>query len=49
MDVAIINWGLPEAEFHTYLRRIVEAGFSDRIIYGTDNMKWLASFGVAIR
>jgi predicted TIM-barrel fold metal-dependent hydrolase len=49
VDVAIINWGLPEAEFHTYLRRLVEAGFSDRIMYGTDNMAWPDSFGVAIR
>ena len=45
----LINWGLPQAEFHTYLRRIVEAGFSDRIMYGTDNMEWPDSFGVAIR
>jgi predicted TIM-barrel fold metal-dependent hydrolase len=48
VDVAVINWALPEAEFHMYLRRIVDAGFSDRIMYGTDNMLWPDSFGLAI-
>jgi predicted TIM-barrel fold metal-dependent hydrolase len=48
VDVAVINWVLPEAEFHAYLRRIVDAGFADRIMYGTDNMLWPDSFGLAI-
>jgi hypothetical protein len=48
VDIAVINWVLPEAEFHTYLRRIVDAGFADRIMYGTDNMMWPESFGLAI-
>jgi hypothetical protein len=48
VDVAVINWVLPEAEFHAYLRRIVEAGFAARIMYGTDNMNWPDSFGLAI-
>ncbi len=48
VDVAVINWALPEREFHAYLRRIVEAGFSDRIMYGTDNMYWPDSFRLAV-
>jgi uncharacterized protein len=48
VDIAVINWVLPEAEFHAYLRRIVDAGFGDRIMYGTDNMMWPDSFGLAI-
>ena len=48
VDVAVINWALPQPEFHAYLRRIVEAGFSKRIMYGTDNMVWPDSFGLAI-
>jgi hypothetical protein len=48
VDIAVINWVLPEAEFHAYLRRIVDAGFADRIMYGTDNMMWPDSFGLAI-
>jgi uncharacterized protein len=49
VDVAVINWVLPEAEFHAYLRRLVDAGFSDRIMFGSDNMVWPDSFGLAIR
>jgi uncharacterized protein len=48
VDVAVINWVLPEAEFHTYLRRLVDAGFSERIMFGSDNMVWPDSFGLAI-
>lgn len=48
VDIAVINWVLPTAEFHAYLRRIVDAGFVDRIMYGTDNMMWPDSFGLAI-
>jgi amidohydrolase family protein len=32
-----------------YLRRLVDAGFSDRIMFGSDNMVWPDSFGLAIR
>lgn len=48
VDVAVINWALPVAEFHAYLRRIVDAGFSERIMYGTDNMLWPDSFELAV-
>lgn len=48
VDLAVINWVLPEAEFHAYLRRIVDAGFAGRIMYGTDNMMWPDSFDLAI-
>ncbi len=48
VDVAVINWALPEAEFHAYLRRIIDAGFADRIMYGTDNMLWPDSFSLAV-
>lgn len=40
VDVAVINWFIPKAEFHNYLKRIVEAGFADRIMYGSDEMQW---------
>lgn len=48
VDVAVINWVLPEQEFHTYLRRLVDAGFSSRIMFGSDNMMWPESFGAAV-
>ena len=40
IEVGIINWMLPRAEFHRYLRRIVEAGFGNRVMWGTDQMVW---------
>jgi hypothetical protein len=49
IDVAVINWVLPEAEFHAYLRRMVDAGFSDRIMFGSDNMVWPDAIDLAIR
>lgn len=49
VDVAVINWALPEPEFYSYLRRIVDAGFSDRIMYGTDNMTRPESIDLAVR
>ena len=36
VDVGIIVYALPEAEFYRYLRTIVEAGFGDRVMFGSD-------------
>ena len=40
VDVGIIDYALPEAEFYRYLRTIVEAGFGDRVMFGSDQMVW---------
>jgi len=48
VDISVINWVLPRAEFHDYLRRLVNAGFDKRIMFGSDNMMWPESFGIAI-
>lgn len=48
VDVAVINWVLPEAEFDAYLRRLVNAAFSERIMYGSDNMVWPDSIDLSI-
>lgn len=40
VDVGVIDWYVPRAEFHVYLRRLVQAGFSDRILFGSDQMMW---------
>ena len=39
-NIGVIDWVLPRSEFHTYLRRIVEAGFADRVLFGSDQMVW---------
>lgn len=48
IDIGVINWVLPRKEFHGYLRRIVEAGFTDRIMFGTDQMVWPKAIEKAI-
>jgi uncharacterized protein len=40
LDVAVINWALPRAEFYRYLQRIVDAGFGSRVMFGSDQMVW---------
>lgn len=39
-DVGIICYSLPREAFHDYLRRIVQAGFHRRIMFGSDQMNW---------
>lgn len=40
VDVGIIVYHRPRAEFYRYLRTIVEAGFGDRLMFGSDQMVW---------
>ena len=40
VGLGVISWALPRAEFYRYLRRLVEAGFGKRIMYGSDQMVW---------
>jgi len=48
VDVSVINWYLPRLEFYAYLRRLVEAGFGKRILFGSDQMVWPEAIGIAI-
>ena len=48
IDVARINWLIPRKEFHSYLRRLVEAGFGKRIMFGSDQSQWPDSIAAAI-
>ena len=47
-DLAEINWIIPQAEFHEYLRRLVQAGFGDRLMFGSDQMWWPGAIGRAV-
>lgn len=40
VDVGIIIYGQPKAAFYRYLRGIVEAGFTNRVMFGSDQMVW---------
>lgn len=48
VDIAIIDWGLPRAEFYAYLKALIRAGFADRIMFGSDQMAWPDAIGLAI-
>jgi len=48
VDVAVIDWAIPRAEFHQYLRRLIEAGFGKRIMFGSDQMVWPGAIDIAI-
>lgn len=39
-DLSVINWFIPRAEFHSYLKRLVDAGLGNRLMYGSDQMLW---------
>jgi len=40
VDVAGLIWSYPLKEVHSYIQRIVEAGFEDRVMFGTDELIW---------
>lgn len=48
VDVGVIDWFLPKPEFYSYLQRLVEAGFSKRIMFGSDQMVWPDAIGRAV-
>ncbi len=48
VDVAVINWYHPRKDFHRYLRRLVEAGFGKRIMFGSDQVIWPQAIEIAI-
>ena len=48
VDVGVIDWTRPRAEFHHYLQRLVDAGFGKRILFGSDQMVWVDAIGRAV-
>jgi predicted TIM-barrel fold metal-dependent hydrolase len=40
VDVGVIVYTQPRPAFYRYLERIVEAGFIDRVMFGSDQMVW---------
>jgi uncharacterized protein len=48
VDVGVISYAVPRAAFHSYLQRIVEAGFGKRVLFGSDQMVWPEALEVAI-
>jgi predicted TIM-barrel fold metal-dependent hydrolase len=48
VDVAQNDWGFPRAHFYSQLRRLVDAGFGRRILFGSDQMIWPRTIDVAV-
>lgn len=48
VDISADNVGVPRPEFHRHLRRMVEAGYGKRIMFGSDQMVWPQTIAVAI-
>jgi uncharacterized protein len=48
LDIAADNWGVPRKEFHFILKRLVDAGYGKRIMFGSDQMVWPEAIPVAI-
>lgn len=40
VDVGVIVWGQPRPAFYRYLQGIFEAGFGNRVMFGSDQMVW---------
>ena len=48
VDIGVIDWFVPRPEFHSYLKRLVDAGFGKRIMFGSDQMIWPETMRLAI-
>jgi predicted TIM-barrel fold metal-dependent hydrolase len=50
VDVAGLIWSYPLKEVNRYIERLVDAGFGDRILFGTDQLGWptLMAYSISI-
>jgi len=49
VDISCNNWAMPRKQFYDHLRRLVEAGFDKRIMFGSDQMVWPKTIGMSIK
>jgi uncharacterized protein len=48
VDIACNDWLSPRKQFYEHLRKMVDAGFEKRIMFGSDQMAWPATIGKAV-
>jgi predicted TIM-barrel fold metal-dependent hydrolase len=48
VDTGIIDYAFPRPDFHAYLKRLIDAGFEKRIMFGSDQMVWPGAIDPAI-
>ena len=49
VDLAGLIWSYPIKEVNRYIQRLVDAGFEDRVMYGTDQLVWPKLMAYSIR
>lgn len=49
VDISMIVYGEPRAAFYRYLQGIVEAGYGDRVMFGSDQMIWPGAIEPSIK
>ena len=48
VDIAVLDFAYSDTQFYAYLKRLIDAGMEERIMFGSDNMVWPDAIGVAI-
>ena len=48
VDIAVLDYAYPDADFYSYLKRLIDAGMEERIMFGSDNMIWPDAIAVAV-
>jgi uncharacterized protein len=49
VDISANDWNTPRAQFYGELKRLVDAGFSKRIMFGSDQTVFPQAIGLAVR
>jgi len=48
VDIGIIDYAFPRKQFYDFLQRLIDAGFENRIMFGSDEMVWPDAVSAAI-
>jgi predicted TIM-barrel fold metal-dependent hydrolase len=49
VDISANDWNMPRAQFYSELKRLTDAGFSKRIMFGSDQTIWPQAIPLAIQ
>jgi predicted TIM-barrel fold metal-dependent hydrolase len=49
VDIAQNDWGFPQVYFYGQLKKLIDAGFEERILWGSDQMVWPQTIEVALK
>lgn len=49
VDVSANDWNMPRPQFYSELKRLVDAGFEKRIMFGSDQTIWPQAIGIGIK